>query len=102
MGIGDLGCDTHDREHSWELLARGHQRCRVCKREVIEHALAPVVAVDIKSGTCDRAEIVIQRAVAQGWITVHNREQLRATLRIALDTEVRAGGPFPDRSAHDR
>ena len=47
---------------------------------------------------CDRAELVIGRAVAQGWITVHNRAQLKATLRIALDTEVRAGGPFSDRS----
>lgn len=42
---------------------------------------------------CDRAEITINRAVNCGWITVHNREQLKTTIRIALDTEVEAGGP---------
>lgn len=98
MGIGDLGCDTHDREHSWEWIARGHQRCRVCRREVIEHAVAPVVAIDTRNGTCDRAELVIQRAINCGWVTVHNFDELRANIRIALDTEVRAGGPYLDKS----
>lgn len=56
-----------------------------------------IVAVNTKDGTCDRAELVIQRAVSQGWITVHNRDDLKATLRIALDTEVRAGGPYLDK-----
>lgn len=47
---------------------------------------------------CDRTELVIGRAVAQGWITVHNHEQLKATIRVALDTEVRAGGPYLDKT----
>lgn len=43
---------------------------------------------------CDRADIVIKRAVNCGWITLHNEQQLHATIRIALDTEVEAGGPY--------
>jgi hypothetical protein len=50
---------------------------------------------------CDRAEIIIQRAVNCGWIIVKNREQFKATLRIALDTEVRAGGPYLDNSTNE-
>lgn len=45
---------------------------------------------------CDRADIVMQRAVNCGWITVHDKKQFLANLRIALDTEVRAGGPYLD------
>lgn len=43
---------------------------------------------------CDRAETIIARAVNCHWITVHDRAQLKANLRIALDTEVEAGGPY--------
>lgn len=43
---------------------------------------------------CDRTAIVIDRSINCGWITVANREQLKATLRLALDTEVEAGGPY--------
>jgi len=47
---------------------------------------------------CDRADISIRRALNCGWITIPNelcRQQLYATLRIALDMEVEAGGPYP-------
>lgn len=37
MGIGDLGCDTTDREHLWDFIERGHKRCRICRREEINH-----------------------------------------------------------------
>lgn len=47
----------------------------------------------------DRAEILIQRAVNCGWITVHDRDQLKANIRVALDQEVRSGGPFIECSA---
>jgi len=43
---------------------------------------------------CDRAEITVHRAVNCGWITAHNRYQLKRTIRIALDMEVEAGGPY--------
>jgi hypothetical protein len=46
---------------------------------------------------CDRAEVLIQRAVNCGWITVHDRRQLKANLRVALDQEVRSGGPYLER-----
>lgn len=42
----------------------------------------------------DRAEILIQRAVNCGWITVHDRDQLKRNIRAGLDQEVRSGGPF--------
>ena len=42
----------------------------------------------------DRAEILIQRAVNCGWITVHDRDQFKRNIRVALDQEVRSGGPF--------
>jgi hypothetical protein len=42
----------------------------------------------------DRAEILIQRAVNCGWITVHDRDQLKRNIRVGLDQEVRSGGPF--------
>jgi hypothetical protein len=42
----------------------------------------------------DRAEILIQRAINCGWITVHDREQLKRNIRVGLDQEVRAGGPY--------
>jgi hypothetical protein len=47
---------------------------------------------------CDRAEIAIERAFNCGWITFNTptaRASLHATLRIALDMEVEAGGPYP-------
>lgn len=46
---------------------------------------------------CDRAEILVQRAVNCGWIQClgeHGRRQLQTTARIALDAEVEAGGPY--------
>jgi hypothetical protein len=43
---------------------------------------------------CDRTETIIERALNCHWITVLDRAQLKATLRIALDTEVEAGGPY--------
>lgn len=36
----------------------------------------------------------MQRSVNCGWITVHNEQSFLANLRIALDTEVEAGGPY--------
>jgi hypothetical protein len=44
--------------------------------------------------TCDRVDTIVGRCVNCGWITVHNEQQFRATLRIALNTEVEAGGPY--------
>jgi hypothetical protein len=47
---------------------------------------------------CDRADIAIDRALNCGWIsflTPTARASLHATLRIALDMEVEAGGPYP-------
>jgi hypothetical protein len=46
---------------------------------------------------CDRASLVVKRAENCGWlkfISPHGRDQLLATIRIALDTEVEAGGPY--------
>lgn len=46
---------------------------------------------------CDRAELVIQRGLAQNWITFNTstaHAQVHATLRIALNMEVEAGGPY--------
>lgn len=48
--------------------------------------------------TCDRAELAIQRALKQGWITFNTstaHAAFHATLRIALNMEVEAGGPYP-------
>jgi hypothetical protein len=45
--------------------------------------------------TVDRADLVIKRAANMHWITVHNEDQLKQTIRIALDMEVEAGGPYP-------
>ncbi len=45
---------------------------------------------------CDRAMLLMERAVNMGWISVHNVQQFLANTRIALDTEVSAGGPFND------
>jgi hypothetical protein len=47
---------------------------------------------------CDRAEIAIDRALNCNWISFNSptaRASLHATLRIALDMEVEAGGPYP-------
>lgn len=47
--------------------------------------------------TVDRAAICVQRAINCGWITIHGPnggQQLLATIRLALDTEVQAGGPY--------
>lgn len=43
---------------------------------------------------CDRAEILVQRAINCGWITVHDRDQLIRNIRVGLDQEVRSGGPY--------
>ncbi|MCH7605378.1 hypothetical protein IID24_05315 [Patescibacteria group bacterium] len=43
---------------------------------------------------CNRAKITVQRAINCGWITLHSQEQLEKTIRIALDMEVEAGGPY--------
>jgi hypothetical protein len=51
---------------------------------------------------CDRAELVIQRALSCGWITFNTsvaHSQFHATLRIALNMEVEARGPYPVESA---
>lgn len=53
-------------------------------------------APDAMREACDRTEIIINRALNCNWITVNDREQLKATLRIALNTEVAAGGPYLD------
>jgi hypothetical protein len=50
---------------------------------------------------CDRAEILIQRAVNCGWITVHDRDQFKRNVRVALDQEVRSGGPYVEGFASD-
>lgn len=50
---------------------------------------------------CDRAEILIQRAVNCGWITVLDRDQFKRNLRVALDQEVRSGGPYVEGSVPD-
>ena len=76
--------------------------CPICGGSgVHEMRVADADKIDVPCPvcTCDRAELVIMRALTQGWVTVHNREMLKATIRIALDTEVRAGGPRPDKSA---
>jgi hypothetical protein len=47
---------------------------------------------------CDRADIAIDRALNCNWISFNSptaRASLHATLRIALDMEVEAGGPYP-------
>ena len=66
---------------------------------VYEMRIADADKIDVPcpTCTCDRAELVIMRAINQGWIVVNNHAALKATIRIALDTEVRAGGPFPDK-----
>jgi hypothetical protein len=72
----------------------------------VQDALASTVVepsgqmIDVERNHVDRAEIVIQRALNCGWITAtpEGLVQLRATIRIALDTEVRARGPHLDRS----
>jgi hypothetical protein len=46
----------------------------------------------------DRAEILIRRALNCGWITVQDRDQLKANIRVALDQEVRSGGPYVEGS----
>lgn len=43
---------------------------------------------------CDRADIVMRRCVNCGHIKVLNEQQFLANLRIALDTEVEASGPY--------
>ncbi len=50
------------------------------------------------SSPCDRAEVVVKRAIDCGWLEEYSTDipQLQATIRIALDTEVRAGGPWLD------
>jgi hypothetical protein len=68
------------------------------EKTMITTESGPIIYEENGIEMVDRAEIVIQRAVNCGWITVQNREQLKATIRIALDTEVRAGGPYPDKS----
>lgn len=47
---------------------------------------------------CDRAELVVKRAINCGWLhpASTNIQQLQGAIRIALDTEVRAGGPWLD------
>lgn len=46
----------------------------------------------------NRADIVIRRALNCGWINpdTTNIDQLKSAIRLALDIEVRAGGPYPD------
>jgi hypothetical protein len=45
-----------------------------------------------KREPCDRADIVVQR---MGWkVAPESRAELKAHIRIALDTEVEAGGPY--------
>lgn len=51
---------------------------------------------DAMREACDRTEIIINRALNCNWLTVNDHEQFKATLRIALDTEVAAGGPYLD------
>lgn len=58
--------------------------------ELLEHIAPPA------RESCDRTETIIERSLNCNWITVRDREQLKATLRIALDTEIRAGGPYLD------
>jgi hypothetical protein len=56
---------------------------------------APVArGYPVTAEPCDRAETIIQRAINCRWIEVLDHEQLRANFRIALDTEVAAGGPY--------
>lgn len=45
-----------------------------------------------KQEICDRAAIVVARMV--GWVPEEKRGELAAHIRIALDTEVEAGGPY--------
>ena len=65
-----------------------HPDCGACGGD----GVVPNVA-----GYCDRAALAVQRATTQGWIqgTEPGLEQLTQTIRIALDTEVAAGGPRP-------
>jgi hypothetical protein len=48
----------------------------------------------IKQEPCDRTETITRRSENCHWITVHDEKQFRANMRIALDTEVEAGGPY--------
>ena len=43
-----------------------------------------------------REKVVSNRAENCGWITIHDRAQFEALIRLALNTEVEAGGPYPD------
>ena len=56
---------------------------------------------DVERVACDRVETVINRCENMGWVTVYDRAPLAATLRLALDTEVEAGGPYLN-NGHNR
>lgn len=43
---------------------------------------------------CDRAGIVANRGIGLGWFNPQYRKSIVGTLRIALDMEVEAGGPY--------
>lgn len=43
---------------------------------------------------CDRAGLLIQRATNMGWLTDKGKAEMQAHIRIGLDTEVEAGGPY--------
>jgi hypothetical protein len=44
--------------------------------------------------TCDRAQVLVERAERLGWIQRRHAEEFRMWLRMALDMEVVAGGPY--------
>lgn len=44
---------------------------------------------------CDRADLLVQRGLNCGWITKEHADTWRANIRIGLDMEVEAGGPYP-------
>lgn len=53
---------------------------------------------------CDRVQLVVEHAIARGWITatLKGREQLREAIRIALDSKIAAGGSGKTMPQEDR
>ena len=69
---------------SWDACAEVHRRA----------VMAGIMAVIAKQEPCDRADLIMRRSLNCGWITVLDEKQFLSNLRLALDTEVEAGGPY--------
>lgn len=89
--VDDLDWDG-DEDLANHILKRDVQILKV----ISDLSITAPPPTAVQKETCDRADIVVDRSVNCGWITVHNRKALIDTIRIALDTEARSGGPYLD------